>query len=302
MTVVADSRDMHVGLIISTIFHLLLLIAALMLTVLKPEPLPQFIEMSFGQPEPAQGNSQPIIEASSQPVVEEVAQPEPTAAIEQAAPAQPTPQPATPAKPALQQPSLVSTPTSAAPSEETITQPPKKKVDPKTRFTNTASGTAAGTTGDPSDSKLESGNFNDNDKSLPTATGDTSTKGQIGVDSDANSGPVSAGGSNDGAPRSGPTTPQGNTNLPVDIVSDLAGRAIIYQPFPQRIQGLTRDNVVEFIFTVNPDGTVRDIRPVKKGDPALEKASIDAFKQWRFNAANSENLLEVRVRVRSKLE
>lgn len=50
--------------------------------------------------------------------------------------------------------------------------------------------------------------------------------------------------------------------------------------FPKSVKSNAR---IELRFKVLPDGTVSQVIPLQKADPALEQAAINAIKQWRFN-------------------
>jgi len=46
---------------------------------------------------------------------------------------------------------------------------------------------------------------------------------------------------------------------------------------------------------VRKDGTVTSMVPLQKADPALEKAAMDALRQWRFNPIQEDIEMEGRI-------
>lgn len=75
--------------------------------------------------------------------------------------------------------------------------------------------------------------------------------------------------------------------LPYTIEGDAAQRRIISQVLPTYPPGLQREAVVRIRFWVLPDGRIGQMIPVKKGDPQLETLTMQAIRQWRFNALSS---------------
>lgn len=71
---------------------------------------------------------------------------------------------------------------------------------------------------------------------------------------------------------------------PFTIEGDASKRQIVFQVIPQYPPGLQKEAVVKIRFTVLPDGRVGSMIPLQKGDPTLEKISMQAMRQWRFNA------------------
>ncbi len=60
-------------------------------------------------------------------------------------------------------------------------------------------------------------------------------------------------------------------------------RVVISKKIPVFPPGVNTSAQIRIRFTVRPDGTVGAIIPLQKADPKLEKAAIDALRQWRFN-------------------
>jgi protein TonB len=60
-------------------------------------------------------------------------------------------------------------------------------------------------------------------------------------------------------------------------------RTVIYKVLPQYPRGHNVAGRVRLRFTVLPDGTVGLIVPLQRTDPLLERAAIEALRQWRFN-------------------
>jgi outer membrane biosynthesis protein TonB len=61
-----------------------------------------------------------------------------------------------------------------------------------------------------------------------------------------------------------------------------AGREVVRSVLPQVPAGVEREIVLRFGFEVTPAGEVSGIRPLQKGEPALEEASLNALRQWQF--------------------
>lgn len=60
-------------------------------------------------------------------------------------------------------------------------------------------------------------------------------------------------------------------------------RIVLYKVLPRYPQGYNVNAQIRLKFTVSPDGVVTNIVPLQKGDPVLERAAIEALRQWRFN-------------------
>jgi outer membrane biosynthesis protein TonB len=82
-----------------------------------------------------------------------------------------------------------------------------------------------------------------------------------------------------GPPGENPTT--GPTG-PWQIEWVGAGREVVRSVLPQVPAGVEREIVLRFGFEVTPAGEVSGIRPLQKGEPALEEASLNALRQWQF--------------------
>lgn len=70
---------------------------------------------------------------------------------------------------------------------------------------------------------------------------------------------------------------------PFKIEGEAANRTILSKVIPQYPSGLQREARVKIEFTVLPNGLVGEMRPLLKGDATLEKLTLEAFHQWRFN-------------------
>jgi TonB family protein len=44
-------------------------------------------------------------------------------------------------------------------------------------------------------------------------------------------------------------------------------------------------------FTVAKDGTIISMLPLQKGEPNLEKAAMNALRQWRFNPLKDDKIM-----------
>ncbi len=60
-------------------------------------------------------------------------------------------------------------------------------------------------------------------------------------------------------------------------------RIVLQKKIPAYPRGANASAQIKIKFTVSYDGTVISMLPLQKGDPILEKAAMDALKQWRFN-------------------
>jgi len=60
-------------------------------------------------------------------------------------------------------------------------------------------------------------------------------------------------------------------------------RTVLQKKIPSYPRGANTSAQIKIKFTVSYDGTVISLLPLQKGDPILEKAAMDALKQWRFN-------------------
>ncbi len=67
------------------------------------------------------------------------------------------------------------------------------------------------------------------------------------------------------------------------IEGEASHREILSKVLPSYPKGTTGEGVVKLKFTVLPNGLVGDVLPLVKADPVLEKVTIEAFQQWRFN-------------------
>ncbi|HPI72043.1 MAG TPA: hypothetical protein PK843_14555 [bacterium] len=71
---------------------------------------------------------------------------------------------------------------------------------------------------------------------------------------------------------------------PFAIEGDAAQRTILHQVIPEYPSGLQKEEVLKIRFTLLADGRIGLMIPMRKGDPTLEKITLDALRQWRFNA------------------
>jgi len=74
----------------------------------------------------------------------------------------------------------------------------------------------------------------------------------------------------------------GNKNLGVKIEGLLAKREVLRYQLPPRIP-LLRDVSVQFRVRVNPQGEIVGIEVLKKGPPEVERAALEALRQWKFS-------------------
>lgn len=60
-------------------------------------------------------------------------------------------------------------------------------------------------------------------------------------------------------------------------------RIVLYKVLPKYPRGYNVSAQIKIRFTVSPDGVITSMVPLQKGDPVLERAAMEALKQWRFN-------------------
>ncbi len=60
-------------------------------------------------------------------------------------------------------------------------------------------------------------------------------------------------------------------------------RIVLYKVLPKYPQGYNVSAQIKIRFTVSADGVITSMVPLQKGDPLLERAAMEALKQWRFN-------------------
>lgn len=65
-------------------------------------------------------------------------------------------------------------------------------------------------------------------------------------------------------------------------------RIVLYKKVPSFPDGVNTSAQIKMKFTVQPDGTVSSVIPMQKADPRLERAAMDALRQWRFNALKDD--------------
>ncbi len=298
----SDRRLLYRVLGISFLIHLLLLLVALLIPVMNYQQISEYIELSYGLPDLAE-SATPNAAAEDPKFVGQKATEEITPAPKEE-PKQTTPEPP-PTKPKKTAASEVeTTPVKIEPvpiqakSEEKIVVP-KKKFDASERFKNQQKSSSQDALSPVTEEKKTTAFDDNNDTAITTTEFDTE-KGLLAANIDDGEK------TNSGLPavdsdKSSPTPPAGNTNLPV-IISDLKGRRPIHRPFPKQVEGLTRESTIEFVFLVAPDGSVSNVRPVRRGDPVLQNVSIDALKKWRFNPVEATEPLEVKIRVSPQLQ
>jgi len=70
---------------------------------------------------------------------------------------------------------------------------------------------------------------------------------------------------------------------PYQIEGQAASRTVIHKVIPEYPKNLQKQVMVKISFTVLPNGHVGEMIPIIKSDAQLEKITIDALRQWRFN-------------------
>ena len=71
---------------------------------------------------------------------------------------------------------------------------------------------------------------------------------------------------------------------PYQIEGQAASRTVVNRVIPEYPENLQKQATVKISFTVLPNGHVGEMIPVIKSNALLEKITLDAFRQWRFNA------------------
>jgi len=73
------------------------------------------------------------------------------------------------------------------------------------------------------------------------------------------------------------------SSLPYAIEGAVAQRSVVYKIIPDYPENLQKEAVIKIRFTVLPDGKVGEMIPIIRADAKLEKITLDALRQWRFN-------------------
>ena len=71
--------------------------------------------------------------------------------------------------------------------------------------------------------------------------------------------------------------------LEPELIGDVLNRTVISRQLPTFPEGITRHGTVTLHFTVHEDGSVRNIRTVRRDEPEFERVAIAALREWRFN-------------------
>jgi protein TonB len=69
-------------------------------------------------------------------------------------------------------------------------------------------------------------------------------------------------------------------------------RVVLQKKIPVYPQGVNNSGTIRIKFTVLPDGTVDKMIPLEKADPRLERAAMEALRQWRFNPIKDNVAME----------
>ncbi len=70
---------------------------------------------------------------------------------------------------------------------------------------------------------------------------------------------------------------------PFQIEGQAASRTVVFKVIPEYPEDRQAQATIKISFTVLPNGLVGEIIPVIKSDAVLEKITLDALRQWRFN-------------------
>ena len=74
-----------------------------------------------------------------------------------------------------------------------------------------------------------------------------------------------------------------NDESPFEIQGKAAQRKILVKIIPQYPENIQQEAIVKIRFSVLPNGLIGDMIPIIKGNDFLERITLEAFKQWRFN-------------------
>lgn len=65
-------------------------------------------------------------------------------------------------------------------------------------------------------------------------------------------------------------------------------RTVLKKVKPYFPGGVNTSGQIKIRFTVQPDGSVSSMVPLQKVDPTLERAAMEALRQWRFNSLRDQ--------------
>jgi len=74
---------------------------------------------------------------------------------------------------------------------------------------------------------------------------------------------------------------------PYEIEGEVARRSVTSKVIPEYPENLQKQAIIKIRFTVLPNGQVGEMLPLIKSDAQLEKVTLDALRQWRFNSLPS---------------
>ena len=86
-------------------------------------------------------------------------------------------------------------------------------------------------------------------------------------------------------PPSPPPAPPPVPSAPIRVGGDIAPPTLLYRvnpDYPLIAIGAKKEGIVILEATVNTEGRVTDVR-VLRSEPLLDKAAVDAVKQWRYS-------------------
>lgn len=72
------------------------------------------------------------------------------------------------------------------------------------------------------------------------------------------------------------------------LSGEISKRSLVWKALPQYPEGLQKEVILKFRFSVSPEGSVSEITPLVKGDPTLERLTISSLSQWRFSPLPKE--------------
>ncbi len=84
-------------------------------------------------------------------------------------------------------------------------------------------------------------------------------------------------------------------NSPFLLEGDVLMRQVLTKKIPEYPKNIRKNAKVTLEFQVNPDGSVSNIIVLKKAFPEMETLSVNALKEWKFNAVGQEKPIKGKI-------
>lgn len=96
------------------------------------------------------------------------------------------------------------------------------------------------------------------------------------------------------APSSSISSNATDVSTPYSIEGQAAKRIVMYKVIPEFPNNFQKQALVKLSFSVLPNGQIGEISPLIKADAEIERITMEAFRQWRFDQlpANKPQQLE----------